>query len=68
MEIKMEKKIGYNEAVAEIEAILKQFETEDFDVDVLADRVKRATELITLCQAKLKKAEDEVNQVLDGEK
>lgn len=64
----MEKKIGYSEAVAEIEAILKQFENENFDVDLLADRVKRATELIKLCQAKLKKAEDEVNQVLEIEK
>ncbi len=59
------KEIGYKEAIAEIEAILKRFDSEDFDIDTLAAQVKRATQLIKLCQAKLKKAEEEVRQALE---
>lgn len=64
----MDKKdISYGDAVAEIEAILKQFENEQFDVDMLADRVKRATELIRICKGKLKKAESDVAKALGEE-
>ena len=38
--------IGYGEAVAELEQILKQLERPDVDVDVLARQVQRAAELI----------------------
>jgi exodeoxyribonuclease VII small subunit len=63
----MEKQITYAEAITEIEAILSKFESEDFDIDTLAAQVKRATELIKLCQSRLKKAEDEVAKVLKEE-
>ena len=59
-----DKKISYSEAISEIEAILERFNREEFDVDVLAAQVKRATELIALCRAKLRKAEDDVAKVL----
>lgn len=57
-------KTGYAEAIAEIETILERFNNEQFDVDALAAQVKRATELIALCRAKLRKAEDDVAKVL----
>ncbi len=59
------KEITYNQAMAEIESILKRFESEDFDVDSLAEQVGRATELIKLCRRKLKKADDDVRRILD---
>lgn len=55
---------GYREALEEIEAIVEEIESESVDIDVLTDRVKRATFLIKLCKAKLKKTDDEVKKVL----
>lgn len=60
-------KIGYSEAIAEIETILEKFNSEEFDVDVLAEYVKRATELIKLCKEKLRKAEEDVSAILKEE-
>lgn len=61
----MEKnKISYSEAISEIETILERFDREEFDVDTLAAHVKRATELITICREKLRKAEDDVAKAL----
>ena len=36
------------------------------DVDSLAAEVRRATELIAVCKAKLQKAEEEVNKILEA--
>ena len=58
------KEMGYAEAIAEIEAILERFNSEQFDVDTLAAQVKRATELIAMCRKRLRKAEDDVAKVL----
>lgn len=56
----------YTEAVAEIERILARFRNEEMDVDSLAAEVRRATELIAVCKAKLHKAEEEVNKILEA--
>ena len=56
----------YAEAIAEIERIIGRFRSEEMDVDSLAAEVKRATELIAVCKAKLQKAEEEVNQILEA--
>ncbi|MCF8381683.1 MAG: exodeoxyribonuclease VII small subunit [Bacteroidales bacterium] len=61
------KTITYNEAVKEIEEILQNLEEEELDVDQLADKVKRATELIHYCKSKLKNTEAEINKILDTE-
>lgn len=60
-------KIGYAEAIAEIESILARFDNEEFDIDSLSDNVKRATELIKLCKEKLRKAEEDVSAILKEE-
>ena len=41
---------GYAEALQELQAILTELEGETVDVDVLAVRVARADELLTLCR------------------
>ncbi len=63
----MEKKIGYNDAVRELEEILARLGSEELDVDRMAAEVKRAAELIALCKAKLRKAEEEVGKIEIGE-
>lgn len=60
-------KLSYAEAVAEIEAILEKFNSEEFDIDTLAEQVKRATELIKMCRERLRKTEEEVARVLKNE-
>ena len=55
----------YKEAIAEIEAILKSLREEQNSIDTLSERVARATELIALCREKLRKAENDVNKVLE---
>ena len=60
------KELTYTEAMAEIEKILARLRSEDMDVDGLAAEVKRATELIASCKARLRKAEEKVNKVLES--
>ena len=57
------KEFSFNNAVTEIEKILKNIESGDLDVDKLSDSVKRASELIKLCQKKLRSTEDEINSI-----
>jgi exodeoxyribonuclease VII small subunit len=54
----------YAEALAELEAILTELEDDSVDVDRLADRVRRAAELIELCRAKIDVARTEVSAVV----
>ncbi len=58
------KEMTYSQALNELETIVRGIESEEVDVDVLADRIKRASFLIKFCKDKLRKAEDEVKKVL----
>ena len=60
------KELTYTEAMAEIEKILARLRSEEMDVDGLAAEVKRATELIASCKARLRTAEEKVNKVLES--
>ena len=64
---KISDKTNYGEAMAEIEKILASLQDNNADVDTLAERVKRASELIAACRAKLRKAEDDVNAIFAKE-
>jgi exodeoxyribonuclease VII small subunit len=57
------KEFSFNEAVVEIEDILKNIENGELDVDKLSVEVKRAAELIKQCQKKLRSTEDEINSI-----
>ncbi len=54
----------YKEALEEIESIVEEIENETVDVDVLTEKVKRATFLIKFCKEKLKRTDDEIKKVL----
>ena len=58
------KDISYSEALAQIEAIVEKIENNELDVDELAQNVKKVSELIKLCKAKLRSTEEEVEQIL----
>ena len=60
----MEQNLRYEEAYKELALIAKDIENESVSVDVLAQKVKRASELVTFCQTKLKSTEAEVNKII----
>ena len=60
----METILSYEDAYNELAAIAEEIESESVSVDVLAEKVKRALYLITLCQTKLKATESEVNNII----
>ncbi len=60
----MKEKLSYKEAMAEIERILASLEENKLDVDELGAKVKRVSELIAFCKAKLHDTEEEVENIL----
>ena len=56
--------LTYSQALNELEKIVADIESEEVDVDLLAEKIKRASFLITFCKGKLRTAEDEVKKVL----
>ncbi|MCY4494807.1 MAG: exodeoxyribonuclease VII small subunit [Acidimicrobiaceae bacterium] len=56
--------IGYADAMAEIEQILRDLEGDDLDVDMLASRVERASFLIGLCRTRIGAARVQVERVV----
>jgi exodeoxyribonuclease VII small subunit len=60
---------GYAQALDELDQILRELEGSDVDVDRLAERVARASELIAVCRQRISAARlriDEVIAELDG--
>jgi len=56
--------VGYADAMAELGDILDELERDDLDVDVLAKRVKRASELIKLCRTRIARAQADVDTIV----
>lgn len=56
--------LTYEKAFEELSQIAKEIETESVSVDVLAEKVARASELVAFCQSKLKATETEVNKII----
>jgi len=62
--MKQAKKPTYSEAIAELEAIVREIENEEIDVDMLTEKVKRADYLAKFCKSKLKSTEEEVKAII----
>lgn len=60
----METNLTYESAYKQLAEIAEEIETGSVSVDVLAERVKRASELIEFCQNKLRATETEVNKII----
>jgi len=56
--------VGYADAMQELERILRELEGDQLDVDVLAERVRRASELIKLCRGRIARAQTDVDQIV----
>jgi exodeoxyribonuclease VII small subunit len=55
---------GYGEAIAELETILDELEGDQLDVDLLAERVQRASELLKVCRARIARAQQDVDRIV----
>jgi len=55
---------SFNDALEELELILRRVESEDVDIDRLAAELQRAAVLLELCRGKIRKAELEVTQIV----
>lgn len=60
----MKNKPTYAEAFEELQAIVASMEEGEIGVDELAQKVKRAVELIATCKEKLFHTEEDVKQIL----
>ncbi|HHT09754.1 MAG TPA: exodeoxyribonuclease VII small subunit [Atribacter sp.] len=56
--------LSYKQALEELEKIVDEIENGEIDVDLLAEKVKRATFLSQICKSKLKKTQEELDKLL----
>lgn len=61
-----DRSIPYREAMAELDAIVAGLEGADVDVDVLAERVARAGELIKMCRDRIARTRIDVERIVAG--
>ena len=58
------RQLTYARALAELERIINEIEAEETNVDTVAEKIKRATYLISFCKGKLRNVDEEVKKVL----
>ncbi|MBO4849470.1 MAG: exodeoxyribonuclease VII small subunit [Prevotella sp.] len=63
----MEENVKYEQAVSELESIVRKMESDQLDIDTLAEQLKRAKQLIQLCKDKLTKTDEEIKKILEEE-
>ena len=51
-------------AVARLEQIVRQIDNNELEIDELADKIKEANEIISFCNDKLTKADEEIKKIL----
>ncbi|MGM9713719.1 MAG: exodeoxyribonuclease VII small subunit [Prevotella sp.] len=57
-------KINYEQAIDELETIVKKMESGELDLDTLTEKLKRAQKLIKLCKDRLTKTDEEIKKIL----
>ena len=58
------KDLTYNQAISELEQILRLMQSDECDIDRLAALTRRATELIAECRKRLTVTEEELATIL----
>ena len=59
----MNEELKYEEALAQLETIVRKMESNEFDIDELAVQLKTAQQLIKFCKDKLTKTEEEIKKI-----
>lgn len=58
------KRETYSQAIDRLEKIVRQIDDNELEIDVLAEKIKEANEIIAFCSDKLTKADKEVEKLL----
>lgn len=58
------KELTYNEAVAELDTILRNMQSDSCDIDKLTLFTRRAAELLTECRRRLTATDEELKRIL----
>ena len=58
------KKETYSQAMERLEKIVSQIDNNELDIDILAEKIKEANEIIKFCSDKLAKADKEIEKLL----
>ena len=59
----MNDELKYEEALAQLETIVRKMESNEYDIDELAVQLKAAQRLIKFCKDKLTKTEEEIAKI-----
>ncbi|MBO5626359.1 MAG: exodeoxyribonuclease VII small subunit [Prevotella sp.] len=57
----------YEEAMNQLQEIVRKMENDELDIDQMAEQLKRAQELIRLCRDKLTKTDEEIRNLLKND-
>ena len=63
MKSNMNEEVKYEEALAQLETIVRKMEQNEYDIDELAAQLKTAQQLIKFCKDKLTKTEEELQKI-----
>lgn len=58
------KKETYSKAMERLEKIVRQIDNNELEIDVLAEKIREANDIIAFCTEKLTKADREVEKLL----
>ena len=59
----MNEELKYEEALAQLDTIVRKMESNEYDIDELAAQLKTAQRLIKFCKDKLTKTEEEIQKI-----
>ena len=59
----MNEEVKYEEALAQLDTIVRKMESNEYDIDELAAQLKTAQRLIKFCKDKLTKTEEELKSL-----
>lgn len=59
--------LTYEQAKSALDKIIKDIQNENLSIDLLAEKIKQAQELITYCQMRLRNIESEVKSLIGDE-
>lgn len=57
----------YEEAMRQLQEIVRKIENDELDIDQMSDQLKKAQELIKICRDKLTKTDEEIQKLLNAD-
>lgn len=58
--------LSFSQAMEELESVLRRIEGDEVDIDLLGRELGRAAELLEMCRKKIRRAEVEVQQIVEA--